>query len=253
MSAPQPGSLPLAKRRAIVTGGSSGIGAAIVDRLAQAGAEGVVFDLRPVPAASLPEGWDAHVVDVADDAALRAAFALLDTRFDVLVAAAGIVPAWGGVADLDLESWDAVFGVNSRGVALTLHHALTVLDDGATVVIVASLNAWRGDANLPAYAASKHAVLGLVRSAALELGRRGIRVNALAPGPIATEALLARLTRRASAGGLPPDDALGQAAAQTALGRIARVEEVAEAALFLASAASSGVTGHLLPVDGGIL
>ncbi len=115
---------------------------------------------------------------------------------------------------------------------------------------MASLNSWRGDPNLAAYVASKHAALGIVRAAALDLGRRGIRVNAVAPGPIATQALLDRMRRREQAGGPTVDEALAAAAQGTALGRIATAEEVADAVHFLAGA--TGITGHLLPVDGGI-
>src|SRR5439155_18526299 len=121
-----------------------------------------------------------------------------------------------------------------------------------SLVVIASLNAWRGDPNLIAYTASKHAVLGLVRSVALDLGSRGIRVNAIAPGPVATDAMVGRMRRREAPPGLPVDEALAAAARQTALGRIATVDEVAGAALFLASDLSSGVTGQLLHVDAGI-
>ena len=96
-------------------------------------------------------------------------------------------------------------------------------------------------------------MLGLARSAALDLGRRGIRVNALGPGPVATEALLERMATRERERGIPVEDALAAAAAQTALGRIATVDEVAAAALFLASGLSSGITGQLLAIDGGML
>jgi NAD(P)-dependent dehydrogenase (short-subunit alcohol dehydrogenase family) len=243
----------LAGRRALVTGGASGIGAAVAARLAEAGAGGLVLDRDPVPLARLPVGWESTVADVGDDGSVAAAFADHPEDLDVLVAAAGIVPPWRSLTALDLAEWDEVFRVNARGVASTLHHALARLRDGAAVVVVASLNAWRGDANLASYSASKHAVLGLVRSAALELGRRGIRVNAVGPGPVATEALVRRIEARAAAGGLPVGEALAEAAGQTALGRIATVDEVAEAVLFLASDASSGLTGQLLAVDGGLL
>ena len=92
-----------------------------------------------------------------------------------------------------------------------------------------------------------------MRSAALDLGRRGIRVNALGPGPVATDALLARMADRERTFGVPVAAALASAAAQTALGRIVSVEEVADAALFLASGLSSGITGQLLPIDAGML
>jgi NAD(P)-dependent dehydrogenase (short-subunit alcohol dehydrogenase family) len=224
----------------LVTGGASGIGAAVVERFARDGAGGLVLDLGESTA------WPTKRVDVTDEAALQEALA--DERFDVVVAAAGIVPPWSPIAELDLDEFDRVLAVNARGVVATLKHA-QVVDDGA-IVVVASLNAWRGDPHLTAYAASKHAALGIVRSAALDLGRRGIRVNAVAPGPIATAALLARMRRREQEGGPPVEEALERAGQGTALGRIATVEEVADAVYFLATA--TGITGHLLPVDAGI-
>ena len=135
------------------------------------------------------------------------------------------MPGWAPLADVDLDAFDAVMAVNARGVAATLKHAARVLVDGGAVVVVASVNAWRGDPNISAYVASKHAALGVVRAAALDLGRRGIRVNAVAPGPVATGALLERMGRRASAGGLAVDDALAQAAQATTLKKIATVEK----------------------------
>lgn len=237
-------------RRALVTGGASGIGAAIVARFAAAGATGVILDRGGERLA--PAGWRAAGADVRDEEALSPAMAAAG-RLDIVVAAAGIVPAWSRTEELDLEEWDRVMAVNARGVAATLKHAAPLLHDGGAVVVVASLNAWRGDPNLASYVASKHAALGLVRAAALDLGRRGIRVNAVAPGPIATEALLHRLRTRAAEGGPAPEEALAAAAEQTALGKIATAEDVASATLFLASDLAAGVTGHLLPVDGGIV
>jgi NAD(P)-dependent dehydrogenase (short-subunit alcohol dehydrogenase family) len=239
-------------RRAVVTGGASGIGNAVARRFAAEGAQGVALDL-PAPAAAWnpPPGWRAAPVDVRDEDSIAEALAGVG-GIDILVAAAGIVPSWASVAELDMAEFDEVLAVNTRGVAATLKHAAPRLLDGAAVVMIASLNSWRGDPNLASYVASKHAVLGIARSAALELGRRGIRVNAVAPGPVATEALLERMRRRAAAGGLSVEQALARAAEATALGRIATVDDVAGATLFLASDLSAGVTGHLLPVDGGL-
>jgi NAD(P)-dependent dehydrogenase (short-subunit alcohol dehydrogenase family) len=239
----------LAGRVVAVTGGARGLGAAIVCRFAGEGATGVVLDLPSELGGELPDGWRGVEVDVRDDASVEAAFAEAG-RLDALVAAAGIVPGWASIRAIDLELWDEVFRVNVRGMISTLKHA-TVADGGA-IVAIGSLNSWRGDPNIAAYVASKHAVLGIVRSAALDLGRRGIRVNALGPGPIATEALLARMRTRERELGVTVDDALASAAAQTALGRMATADEVAGAALFLASDLSSGVTGHLIPVDAGV-
>jgi NAD(P)-dependent dehydrogenase (short-subunit alcohol dehydrogenase family) len=242
---------PLAGKTGVVTGGASGIGLAIARSYAQAGARGVVLDLHAPAAGVLPAGWTSVEVDVRDDASVASAMASLG-RIDVLALAAGIVPPWRGLTGFDADEWDNVMRINVAGVASALAHAIASLRDGAAVVAVASLNSWRGDANIPAYAASKHAVLGIVRSAALELGRRGIRVNAIAPGPIATEALLERMQTRSRERGIPVAQALAAAAEMTSLGHMATVEEVARVALFLSTDLSSGVTGHMVPVDGGL-
>jgi NAD(P)-dependent dehydrogenase (short-subunit alcohol dehydrogenase family) len=238
-------------RFAVVTGGTRGIGGAIAARFAAEGAAGVALDL-PDAAGTVPGGWERVGVDVREEGSVRGAFSGL-AAIDVLVAAAGIVPAWAGIAETDLERWDAIFDVNVRGMVATLKYAAPLLREGSAVVLIGSVNSWRGDPNIASYVASKHAVLGLARSAALDLGRRGIRVNVLGPGPIATEALLERMATRERERGMPVADALAAAAAQTALGRIATVDEVAAAALFLASGLSSGITGQLLAIDGGIL
>jgi 3alpha(or 20beta)-hydroxysteroid dehydrogenase len=240
----------LAGKYAVVTGGASGIGAAVAARFAVAGADGAVLDIAAP--ADPPAAWTALSADVGDDDSVRAAFAQLP-ELDVVVTAAGVVPPWAGVASTDLASWDEVMRVNARGTLSTIRHALPLLRSGGSIVAIGSLNSWRGDPNIVGYVASKHAVLGIVRSAALDAGRRGIRVNAVAPGPVATDALLARLAVRERELGVEVATALEAASQQTALGRIATVADVADAVLFLASDLARGITGQLLPVDGGLL
>jgi NAD(P)-dependent dehydrogenase (short-subunit alcohol dehydrogenase family) len=243
----------LGGRAALVTGGSRGLGAAIAREYAAAGAVGAVADLERGGA---PDGWIALEADVSVEADVEAAVAAAVESFgglDVVVANAGVVPPWSDTDELDLGQLDAVFAVNVRGVAATLKHGVSALKEhGGSIVVMASLNAWRAHRSQPVYTASKHAVLGLLRTAALDAGRHGIRVNGLAPGPILTDALRGRLERRAASGGLPVEEAVAEAAAGTALGRMATEEDVARAALFLASDLSSGITGALLPVDGGV-
>jgi NAD(P)-dependent dehydrogenase (short-subunit alcohol dehydrogenase family) len=248
-------------RVAVVTGAGRGIGAAIVRALAAAGAGGGALDLPGASRQEAPPGWVDLEADVRDEASLAAAFAQVGERLgrpQVVVANAGIVPAWSSTATIEAGSWDEVMAVNARGVALTLREAARTMQGGSggsggSIVVTCSLNGWKGDPHLASYVASKHAVLGLVRSAALDLGSAGIRVNAVGPGPIATDALLARMTARVPSTGVGVEDALGRAASATALGRIATADEVATAVLFLASDLASAITGHLLPVDCGIL
>lgn len=240
-------------RVALVTGASAGLGEAIVETLTSAGAQGVMFDLtEPLPR----PGWMPHRGDVRDPDTLRTAVAVaLDGfgRLDVVVANAGIVPPWRATGDLDFEEWDDVFGVNVRGVVATIAAAVPGLrrSGGGSVIAMASVNGWRAHSLQCLYTATKHAVVGIVRATALDLGRYGIRVNALAPGPVATDALIGRMrARQPEPGGV--ETQLREAANAAALGRLATAQEVARAALFLASDLSAGVTGQTVPVDAGL-
>jgi 3alpha(or 20beta)-hydroxysteroid dehydrogenase len=247
--------LLLSRRRVVVTGGANGIGAAVARRFGELGATGVVLDLPVALNGDVPPGWHEVGVDLLDEESVRVAMqqsATLLDGLDGVVAAAGVVPSWQRPADIDLADFSRVLAINAQGVVSTIKHAVGILGPGSTITVVGSLNSWRGDPNVTSYVASKHAVLGIVRSAALALGPDGIRVNAVAPGPIATEALLSRMQSRREVTGLRVDDALLAAAQATALGRIATTAEVADAIAFLTSSMSSGTTGHLLPVDGGI-
>lgn len=243
----------LAGRRILVTGGASGLGAATADRMSAAGAAGVILDL---PWTTVTGPWPHIHCDVTDTDSVQGA--VDEARrvlggVDGLVLAAGVVPPWRRVDQLDMTEWDRVMAINAHGVIDVIRCAVPILETGSAITAVASLNSWKGDPNIAAYVASKHAVLGIVRSAALDLGRRGIRVNAVAPGPIATDALLSRMAARQDRTGLTVEQALTAAAGSTALGRIATAAEVADAIVFLTSNLSAGITGHLLPVDCGIL
>jgi 3alpha(or 20beta)-hydroxysteroid dehydrogenase len=245
----------LAGRQVIVTGGANGIGAVVARRFAEMGARGVVLDLPAALVGAPPQGWHMVPIDVRDEDSTRAAIAesaRLLTGIDAVVAAAGVVPSWQRPAEMDLADFDRVLSINARGVACTIKHVSALLGPGSTITVVASLNSWRGDPNIASYAASKHAALGIVRSTALALGPEGIRVNAVAPGPIATDALRSRMASRRQTTGLQVDEALEHAARATSLGRIATAAEVADAIAFLTSDLSSGITGQLINVDAGI-
>ncbi len=245
----------LAGRRILVTGGARGLGAASVAAFSAMGAVGVATDLAG-SRWDLPPGWLGVDADVTDEHQVQEGVAAAETHLgaiDGVVVAAGVVPTWQGPAELDLADFDRVLAVNVRGVAATLKHAGPRVTEGGSIAVVGSLNSWRGDSRIWSYVASKHAVLGLVRSAAAALGPAGVRVNCVGPGPVATAALLERMSDRAAATGNSPQQALDAAAADTALGRIATTDDVVNALAFLVSDLASGITGQLLPVDGGLL
>ncbi|MCC1493147.1 SDR family NAD(P)-dependent oxidoreductase [Cognatishimia sp. F0-27] len=249
--------IDLSGRQALVTGGARGLGRAIADQLAAAGAEICVVDLATaLDTAPLPEGWRGVALDLTGAEAgdgLNTTLADLG-RLDILVANAGAVPPWRRVADLEFGEWDAVFALNVRAVAQSLSCAAPYLarSDCGSAVLMASINGYRAHPDQTLYTTTKHAVLGLMRAAALDLGRDGVRVNALAPGPILTDALRGRIEARADAGGTDPEKAIAALNAETALGRIATEEDVARAACFLASDMASGITGTCLPVEAGL-
>jgi len=238
---------------AIVTGGGRGLGLVIALALSAAGARGTVAD-RIEGAA--PDGWLSRACDVTDAAAIESAMAETVARFgrlDIVVANAGVVPPWSETAAIDLDAWDHTFAVNVRGVIATIRAAVPHLKaGGGSIVAMSSVNGVRGHPQQAAYVASKHAVVGIVRSTALDLGRHGIRVNAIAPGPVATDALVGRIEARAADGGPSADEALAAYGRDTALARLATADEVARTAVFLASHLASGVTGQVIPVDAGL-
>ena len=242
-------------KAALVTGAANGLGRAISACLAEAGASGIGFDIEPCEE-GLPAGWMEYRGDVVREADLAGAVAEAGDRFgrlDIVVANAGLVPPWQETEHLDFEAWDAVFAVNVKGVAATIKHAVPLMKRaGGTVIVMGSQNSLRTHPKQCLYGATKHAVLGIVRAASQDLGRYGIRVNALGPGPVATDALRGRLETRARQGEPPAAEVLEQFARDTTLGRIASEEDVARAALFLASDLSHGMTGQILPVDGGL-
>ncbi|WP_439525128.1 SDR family NAD(P)-dependent oxidoreductase [Marivita sp.] len=249
--------IDLSGRTALVTGGARGLGRAIADMLAGAGASVAIVDLADsLDAGAVPGNWQHLALDLtaAEAETNLTDFVATLPRLDILIANAGLVPPWQRIASLDLDEWDRAFALNVRGVALSLKAAAPKLAQSpcGAAVLMASINGYRAHPDQALYTSTKHAVLGLMRAAALDMGRDGTRVNALAPGPILTDALQSRIEARAQAGGTPADTAIAALNAETALGRIATEKDVARAACFLASDLASGITGVCLPVEAGL-
>lgn len=243
-------------KAALVTGGAGGLGRAIARTLHDAGASGTVVDLDTSAAvAAAPTGWQGLAADVRDEASLQAAVDATVHSFgslDIVVANAGVVPPWCETEHIILDEWDRAFAVNARGVMATIKAAVPAMKHaGGSIIALGSEASFNGHPRQAAYVATKHAVLGIVRSASLDLGRYNIRVNAVAPGPVATAALLGRVAARAAESQQTAADLLQRYIDATALGRMATKTEVATAVLFLASDLASGITGAILPIDAG--
>jgi 2-keto-3-deoxy-L-fuconate dehydrogenase len=231
---------------AIVTGGASGIGAAIVRRLAADGATVVVFDRDE---AARDAGG--HTVDVGDDVAVREAVAAVGAehgRIDIVVNNAGIGAA-GSIEDNDDAEWHRVFDVNVVGMVRVARAALPWLrrSGSASIVNMASIAATAGLPRRALYGASKGAVLALTLQMAADHVREGIRVNAVSPGTADTP-WVGRLL------GAADDPAAERAAleARQPHGRLVSADEVADAVAYLASPRAGSTTGTALAVDGGM-
>ena len=245
----------MAGKVALITGSSRGIGRAIAEAFAQAGAR-VVVSSRNQDAcdrvAREIRSRGAEAVAIACNVSDRDAIDTLATRsaerlgpIDVLVGNAATNPYFGPLLDIEDRAWDKVMGTNVRSNLWLCNRVIPGMAErgGGVVILVSSVAAFKGDATLGAYAVSKAAEIQLVRSLAVEWGPAGVRVNAIAPGLVRTDFARA----------LWEDEARRVARERvTPLRRIGEPGDVAGAAVFLASPAGAYVTGQCIVVDGGV-
>ncbi|MDT0392911.1 SDR family NAD(P)-dependent oxidoreductase [Streptomyces dubilierae] len=240
---------------AFITGASSGMGLATARAFAAAGAAVALADINEdaVNAATKQLTAAGHqvlalVCDVNDEDQVAAAvdrtveaFGRLDMAYNN----AGIMPPPTDAADESADQFDRVQGINLRGIWASMKHELRHMraQGGGAIVNCSSLGGLVGNPGRAAYHATKHGVIGLTKSAALEYGSRGVRINAVCPGTISTPMVEAMV----EGGELDRD----QAEAGQAIDRLGTADEIAQAVLWLCSPGSSYVTGIALPVDGG--
>ncbi|MCB1032946.1 MAG: SDR family oxidoreductase [Acidobacteria bacterium] len=242
----------LQSKVAVITGGNSGIGLATAQSFVDAGARVVIFGRNPETLKEAVKQLGNGTLGVQGDVTLGEDLDRLFTsvknaygRIDILFVNAGVA-RFAPFEQTDEELFDTNFGVNIRGAYFTIQKALPLLGEGASVILNTSVTNQIGMPGSSSYAASKAALRSLARTLSAELLPRGIRVNAVSPGPISTP-IYDRL-------GLPKEevDAFGQQLlSELPLGRFGRPEELASAVTFLASTDSSYVVGAELVVDGG--
>jgi 3alpha(or 20beta)-hydroxysteroid dehydrogenase len=242
---------------AVVTGAASGIGRATAARLGAEGARLALVDRdgARLSATAKELGATAHLeVDVTDEAAVESYVARAEALggIDLFVNNAGIEGRVAPIVELSLEDWDRVQAVNARGVFLGLRavlRSMTKRGRGGAVVNTASQAGIKGGPSFSPYIASKHAVVGLTRTAALEVASKGIRVNAVAPGFIDTR-MMQDLEKAFGADDVQAARRRREAAVP--IGRYGSPEEVASVITFLLSDDASYVTGSIVLVDGGL-
>ncbi|CAB4596040.1 unannotated protein [freshwater metagenome] len=244
----------LTKKVALVTGGGSGIGEACAKALAAAGAEVAIADLnldsvhRVVADVAAAGGIaKAYSLDVSNDSEVDSVISAIVSEFGglhIAVNNAGISGEMAPTGEQSPAGWRKVLSVNLDGVFYCMRHELAAMKRSGegSIINMASILGTVGFANASGYTAAKHGVLGLTQTAAIEYAAEGIRVNSVGPGFIQTPLLSAL-----------PQEAIAGIAALHPMNRLGTPEEVAELVLFLASPASSFITGGYYPVDGGYL
>jgi NAD(P)-dependent dehydrogenase (short-subunit alcohol dehydrogenase family) len=235
----------------IITGAAKGIGRACAEVFAREGARLVLNDIDEAglegTAASLGDGVEVVTVlgDVSSEEDARRIVSTALESFgavDSLVANAGIIPL-SGIEEASAEDWDRVMAIDGRGMFLTCKFAIEAMgSEGGSIVCLSSISGLAGQSDQAVYGPAKFVASGLTKHLAVELAPRNIRVNAVAPGTIRTEAVASL-----------PEDYVEPMRAAHPMGRLGEPSEVAEAVCFLASDAASFITGAILPVDGGYL
>lgn len=242
----------LAGKRVLVTGGGSGVGAALALGFARAGAE-VVISGRRMEALQATAARHPSIrcvaADVSDEASVKAMFTEAGPC-DVVIANAGAADS-APLGRTTVEQWNAMLAVNLTGTFLTFREGLAQMPGWGRLIAVASTAGLKGYAYVAPYAAAKHGVVGLCRSLALEVAKKPVTVNALCPGFLDTEMTDRSVANIVQKTGMSADDARASLAETNPQKRLIQPEEVVSAALWLCGPGSEGINGQAIAIAGG--
>ncbi len=242
-------------QRVLITAGASGIGRAMGEAFAATGAQVWVTDVDARALATLPDAWRGAQVDASDEAGVSALFGEIDNEWgglDVLCANAGIAGPTALIEDVALADWRACVSVNLEGAFLAAKYAARMMKAAGSgaIVITSSTAGQFGYPNRAPYAAAKWAVIGLMKTLAMELGPFGIRANAICPGAVEGERMEGVLEREAAAKGMTRDAVYAGYAAGTSMRSFVTAQDISNMAVFLTSDGARMVSGQVIAVDG---
>ncbi len=216
-----------------------------------AGFEIWVTDVNAAALDALPETWQAHIANAVDEAAMAAVIEQMG-QIDVLCANAGIAGPTARIEDIEVGEWRACVSVNLEGAFIAAKHATPLMKAArrGVIILTSSTAGIYGYPNRAPYAAAKWAIIGLMKTLAMELGPHGIRANAICPGAVEGERMEGVLGREAAAKGMTRDQVYDGYAVGTSMRRFVEAQDVANMAVFLGSDAARLVSGQVIAVDG---
>ncbi|KIN63961.1 Short-chain dehydrogenase/reductase SDR [Sulfitobacter noctilucicola] len=238
-------------KRVLITAGASGIGRAMAEGFADEGYEVWVTDVDAAALKACPDAWVCHQADAVDETQMAGVFAQMD-GLDVLCANAGIAGPTARVEDVALSDWRACVSVNLEGAFLASKYAAPMMKaaEAGSIVLVSSTAGLFGYPNRAPYSAAKWAVIGLMKTLAMELGPYGIRANAICPGSVEGPRMEGVLAREAAAKGMTRDQVYNGYASGTSMRSFVEARDIADMAVFLASPKARRVSGQVIAVDG---
>ena len=241
--------------RVLITAGASGIGRAMAEAFEAAGFDIWVTDVSDTALAECPTGWKTTCADASDEAAMASLFDDLKSQWgglDVLCANAGIAGPTNAITDVDLADWQRCVSVNLEGAFLATKYAAPLMQGAGagSIVYTSSTAGIYGYPNRGPYAAAKWAIIGLMKTVAMELGPKGIRANAICPGAVEGPRMEGVLEREAQIKGMTRDEVYQGYASGTSMRSFVTAEDIANMAVFLGSDKARLVSGQVIAVDG---